>query len=116
MAKRIQMTRQKPWRADNPAAVIVARPSKYGNPISVASLREDYRDPAYCRQVAVEGFKDGRAMGDWPYPSDDEIRAELADHDLACWCPLDQHCHADVLLKIANSPVPVSGIADQKEE
>ena len=22
--------------------------------------------------------------------------------DLACWCPLDQPCHADVLLEIAN--------------
>ena len=23
--------------------------------------------------------------------------------DLACWCALDQPCHADVLLRIANS-------------
>jgi hypothetical protein len=26
----------------------------------------------------------------------------LAGRDLACWCPLDQPCHADVLLAIAN--------------
>lgn len=26
----------------------------------------------------------------------------LAGHDLACWCPLDQPCHADVLLELAN--------------
>ena len=32
----------------------------------------------------------------------DEIRSELAGKDLACWCPLDQPCHADVLLEIAN--------------
>jgi hypothetical protein len=36
------------------------------------------------------------------YPSLDEIRAELAGRDLACWCPLDQPCHADVLLELAN--------------
>lgn len=30
------------------------------------------------------------------------IRAELAGRNLACWCPLDQPCHADVLLEIAN--------------
>src|SRR5450756_1357146 len=30
--KRIQMSRQHPWRADNPDAVIVARPSRWGNP------------------------------------------------------------------------------------
>jgi len=33
------------------------------------------------------------------------IRAELAGRDLACWCPLDQSCHADVLLEIANEEV-----------
>ena len=32
----------------------------------------------------------------------DEYRAELAGKNLACWCPLDQPCHADVLLEIAN--------------
>ena len=30
---------------------------------------------------------------------------ELRGHDLACWCPLDQPCHADVLLELANSEV-----------
>jgi hypothetical protein len=32
----------------------------------------------------------------------DRARAELRGHDLACWCPLDQPCHADVLLELAN--------------
>lgn len=37
----------------------------------------------------------------------DDIRAELAGHDLACWCPLDgQPCHADVLLELANPTEP----------
>ena len=27
---------------------------------------------------------------------------DLRGHDLACWCPLDQPCHADVLLGLAN--------------
>ena len=27
---------------------------------------------------------------------------KLAGWDLACWCPLDQPCHGDVLLEIAN--------------
>jgi hypothetical protein len=29
--------------------------------------------------------------------------AELRGRDLACWCPLDGPCHADVLLEIANA-------------
>ena len=28
---------------------------------------------------------------------------EFRGHDLACWCPLDEPCHADVLLEIANA-------------
>lgn len=29
-------------------------------------------------------------------------RMSLCGEHLACWCPLDQPCHADVLLEIAN--------------
>jgi len=31
------------------------------------------------------------------------IRSELAGKNLACWCPLDKPCHADVLLELANN-------------
>jgi hypothetical protein len=30
------------------------------------------------------------------------LRRDLAGKDLACWCPLDQPCHADILLELAN--------------
>ena len=30
------------------------------------------------------------------------LHRDLAGKDLACWCPLDQPCHADVLLELAN--------------
>jgi len=32
----------------------------------------------------------------------EDVRRELAGRDLACWCPLDGPCHADVLIEIAN--------------
>lgn len=31
------------------------------------------------------------------------IKRDLAGKDLACFCPLDQPCHADVLLEVANA-------------
>ena len=34
------------------------------------------------------------------------IDAALAGHDLACWCPLDDACHADVLLAVAAGTHP----------
>ena len=33
----------------------------------------------------------------------EDVRRELAGRDLACWCPVDQPCHADVLLEVANA-------------
>lgn len=35
----------------------------------------------------------------------DVVRAELAGRDLACFCHLDQPCHADTLLWAANAPL-----------
>ncbi len=32
-----------------------------------------------------------------------EMVQELRGKDLACWCPLECECHADVLLELANS-------------
>lgn len=32
----------------------------------------------------------------------DDVRRELAGKNLACWCPLTEPCHADVLLEVAN--------------
>lgn len=32
----------------------------------------------------------------------EEVRRELAGRDVACSCPLDQPCHGDVLLAVAN--------------
>lgn len=34
---------------------------------------------------------------------------ELRGHDLACWCRLDQPCHAEVLLELANAGRATSG-------
>lgn len=36
----------------------------------------------------------------------DQIRDELAGHDLMCWCALTDPCHADVLLELANPRAP----------
>lgn len=76
-----------------PGAVYVGRAaphfprSRYANPfpVKVHGLEESLR---LYRQHA-ESF------------DRDRLRAELAGRDLACWCPLDQPCHADVLLVLA---------------
>jgi hypothetical protein len=69
--------------------VVVARPSRWGNPFRVGV------DVATAAE-AVDAYRAACLVGV------DEVRRELADRDLACWCQLDAPCHADVLLEWAN--------------
>jgi Domain of unknown function (DUF4326) len=63
--------------------------------------------PADARRFVVNEFRDmlnSPNLRAWHgYPSDDEIRKALGGKNLACWCPEDGPCHADLLLEIANS-------------
>nr|WP_280413184.1 DUF4326 domain-containing protein [Nocardia asiatica] len=122
MPERIQLRRSAGW-CKPPNAVVVARPSKWGNPcrwrpgpITDAATGEVTEcTVADARRIAVDGFRnmladpESRAIN--RYPSDEEILAELRGKDLCCWCPLeDEHgnripCHADVLLELANPEV-----------
>lgn len=109
--KRIQRRRAKGWRMPE-NTVYVGRPSKWGNPNDWKEYAEWYPDaePEELRRMATSDFKHftcDPALIPHPwttpgYSSVDEVRAELAGKNLACWCPLDQPCHADVLLEIAN--------------
>ena len=92
-AQRIQLKRKKGWRKPE-NAVVVARPTKWGNPHTIkaaGSAREAVR--LYVLDWMHDPLRLVLAA---------EVVAELRGKDLACWCPLDQPCHADVLLDIAN--------------
>jgi hypothetical protein len=71
--------------------VIVTRPTKWGNPHPLALGRAEavrrYREDLFHGRLAV---------------SVDDVKRELVGRDLACYCPLDGPCHADVLLEVAN--------------
>ena len=99
---RIQRKRTKGWRMP-PNTVSVSRPSDWGNPYTVAGYYGAYGAGsgtlAQARQDCVDCFEDD--MNDYQRTV---VKHHLAGKNLACWCPLDQPCHADVLLKIANSP------------
>ena len=90
--------------------VKVARPGKWGNPFKVGSYicsgsGFDFAQvKVESRADAVMAFRDMLTMPIRCYPFDEEIAA-LRGKNLACFCPLDQPCHADVLLEIANAPI-----------
>ncbi|MGO2819458.1 MAG: DUF4326 domain-containing protein [Brachybacterium tyrofermentans] len=95
--QRIQQRRTKGWRKPE-GAVAVGRGTKWGNPWRV--------EDGMSRKGAVWRYRDavtGPLRPLAPHlPEIEEVRAELAGRDLMCWCPLDQPCHADVLLELAN--------------
>ena len=85
--KRIQRKRTKGWKM--PAnTVYVGRPSKWGNPYppgkNYTHIGSLIRYEIWLKCI----------LNNNPHFLD-----ELRGKDLACWCPLDKPCHADVLLK-----------------
>lgn len=111
---RVQLSRRKGWRMPE-NTVKVDRTTRWGNPFIV--------DPIFGPETAVNGY---RAWITMPYePGEPEparrhyIIANLRSlrgKNLACWCPLDQPCHADVLLELANAPLPSSSEAVGQEK
>lgn len=116
-AKRIQRKRSKGWRMPE-NAVYVGRPTRWGNP---------WRAGEYCNSLWATGIEPADAPSWFGRPANDVIRdasdavdmyrkwlVDIAERNvplpvhslrgknLVCWCPLDQPCHADVLLELAN--------------
>ena len=94
-----------------PDAVYVGRPTRWGNPFPIGMMLPD-GDPVELqyratRRDVVDRFDDACAglMVGGPLFSAEDL-APLAGRDLVCWCPLDQPCHADVLLELANAAAP----------
>ena len=123
--QRVQRTRKKGQPGMPPGAIYVGRPSRFGNPWAnfrnralAVVLYEDMAN-GYWNPSRLLGYSDDEVHRiyserlDWlwqlgrGHPAE-IIRAELAGHDLACWCPLVDEfgqpvdCHADVLLRVAN--------------
>jgi hypothetical protein len=113
VTKRIQRLRKRGWRMPE-NTLYVGRPSKWGNPNIVAEWmdsRDEYYAREKCRNLFEEMLEEMIRDGDcFPNKSNDETVEEwlapLRGKDLACWCPLDQPCHADVLLRLAREPAP----------
>ena len=104
---RIQLRRTKGWRIPE-GAVVCTRPGGRGNPFA-------HPDPAIAQRmfrVWLLGTCRSAPLFDCRVALPDlatrrrailDTMGELRGRDLACWCPLDHPCHADVLLEIANA-------------
>jgi hypothetical protein len=105
--KRIQRKRVKGWKM--PAGcVCVTRPGMFGNPFVVGVHGTAEECKAKFRLLLV--LTGGELLDFlWRWAVDEvwvtrlrQNYSTLRGQDVACWCPLDQPCHADVLLELAN--------------
>ena len=87
MPQRYRRSRRKGARLPD-GVVVVSRPTRWGNPHPLSLGRPE----------AVRRYRDDLLAGRLPFTVDD-VRRELRSRDLACWCPLDEPCHADVLVE-----------------
>ena len=114
--KRIQYRKAKGWKLPD-GAVYTGRPTKYGNPFRldphgrIIYLSTQARGwmpwsitGGYHTQHVIDLYEQwirGELSSEVDLPPIPDYK-ELAGKDLACWCDLDQPCHADVLLRLAN--------------
>jgi hypothetical protein len=114
---RIQRKRTKGWKM--PAnTVYVGRPGWLGNPFPVQVYGRSGAMDRYQRLMNGAMSTLEMSQSSTCHSADVSlvtIRGWVRDQlpnlrgkNLACWCPLDQPCHADVLLELAN-PTPPSG-------
>ena len=91
MPKRIQRKRSKGWKMPENTKY-VGRPSKWGNPYKVTTRLSLEKSLQMYEELFT--YSEERI---------NQVKEELRGKDLACFCSLDQKCHADILLKIANT-------------
>ncbi len=112
---RIQRKRKVGWKLP-PDTIYVGRPTLWGNPfiadevqMAVDAFRKRATSKESCisfemgpgkLQFAKNSHPDSLDWA-WRQWANDHLH-ELRGKNLACWCALDQPCHADVLLEIAN--------------
>lgn len=110
--KRIQLRRTKGWRMPE-GAVSVARPTLFGNPFPVDVHGRERAVDLHRRWLT--GAISMAELATCSTTVDTSMVHErrrvldalptLRGKHLACWCPLDQPCHADALLELANAPL-----------
>lgn len=111
--RRIQRKRTTGWSMP-PNTVYVGRPSKWGNPFPVGECESDRQGsvdafralltekPSLSRHRLLGILKGNVGRGEGTVARMRQSLHELRGKNLACWCRLDQLCHADVLLELAN--------------
>lgn len=94
---RIVLSRKRGWKLPE-GAISCGRPHRYGNPFIIGTPENGGN---ITREQSVEMFRRALHEGRLQFTIA-EVKRELRGRSLGCWCGLDQACHVDVLLEVAN--------------
>lgn len=107
--QRIQRQRRKDWRMP-PNAKYIGRPTKWGNPYTMKPVGAEWEIYEWDESLEIklpsqeaalaQCLKFYRLWAELQIDFEPKWLEPLRDYDLACWCPLDQACHADILLEL----------------
>jgi len=101
MSKPERIQRSRIFKQESPNGlpiIYVGRPSKWGNPYKVGDDKE-CGVLVKTREAVIEMYT---AYAKMMTEKDPTWLDGLRDKNLSCWCGLDEKCHADILLELAN--------------
>lgn len=113
MPRRIQIHKRKEIARLPENTVYCGRPTIFGNPYkpsdyigeveNIVGKNEDVR--VVARLVRLYCLLDYNAYLDKRPDLKEKMRQKLRGKNLACFCSLNQECHVDLILRIANEAV-----------
>ena len=98
---RIQRKREKGWKLPE-NSVCVDRSTRWGNPFKVWDLIDSLEGKTLDAKGAVFLFEQAIITASPVLGFRKEELWKLRGKNLACFCPTNSPCHADVLLELAN--------------
>lgn len=110
---RIQRSRMHKQVSPNGLPIVyVGRPTKWGNPFKIGGTYNIIDLPTnvnvYSDDNCITVYRASIAVDLYEKWLNDQIRlkkldlSELKGKNLSCWCAIDEWCHADILLELAN--------------
>lgn len=99
---RVQRKRTKGWKMPE-NTVYVGRPGKFGNPFTIGCNASEFStNLPSCVSTVEEAVECYHYWINKTIMVRNDFLKPLKGKNLACFCPLDKPCHADILLRLAN--------------
>lgn len=111
----VRLSREPGWRKPE-GVVVVARPTRWGNPFDQRELGRAEAVACYTEWITGGGPDVRRDRAGRRYSRSERLAElpALAGRRLACWCPPGEPCHADVLAALVAERVVAERVVAER--